>query len=696
MSLIINTSAIKIIIQTERGLNPCRLELPHAKWVVADTDYFYSVGRPQSVTCSDSTDADGYTIHRFTGECASNLRVCHCFRYHPDAAFVDEWIEFTNTGKSAVDLTTATSPGREALRCGFAKQVHTPLDPTPTDVSWSPLPFVRATEDGALRRFSVERFAKPDSEACAAEGWVLSREGHHLLIIKYNPSALELSVVGPAPNAAAPNAASPGLMIFGGTSVYRGDPEAAQHLAPGQTLRMGTTRYQYVSGSFENALYAFRGFMDVRGHRFAPDYDPPVHWNVIYDNPTWWNPPDNEATRAKHYLSRHLHDEAVKAREIGCEAIYLDPGWDTHFGSSIWDAERLGPLNSFVRTMRDDYGLAVALHTPLANWNIYKSYPAPALLRDEDNNLKSLSEWEGFDHGLCSAAPGWWDTKRDRLLALAQAGVGFVMFDGTNYTPCYDANHGHSIPLTREEHIQSYAELARTLRKQYPALRIEMHDQVVGPVEQRYVPMYYTQAADTFECIWGFEYMWYSMQDLLNGKAMALYYYNLAYSIPLYLHVNLKTDNHHALMFWWYASTCRHLGIGGRDAVLPACKDLPEIGIGNGFEPDLVRWDAHRHAMLTYRRLKSFYTRGEFFGINETTHIHALPRQDAAVVNCFNLSDNPEQREVDIDLRSMLLDPAHSYHVVGASRYEQIEGRLILTVDLPAHGVAIIEIKPEA
>ena len=42
------------------------------------------------------------------------------------------------------------------------------------------------------------------------------------------------------------------------------------------------------------------------------------------------------------------------------------------------------------------------------------------------------------------------------------------------------------------------------------------------------------------------------MDDFSRGRAVSLYYYNLAYSIPLYLHIDLKTDNENALVFWWY------------------------------------------------------------------------------------------------------------------------------------------------
>ena len=56
--------------------------------------------------------------------------------------------------------------------------------------------------------------------------------------------------------------------------------------------------------------------------------------------------------------------------------------------------------------------------------------------------------------------------------------------------------------------------------------------------------------------------MWAPMEDLLSGRAITLYYYNLAYGLPLYIHIDLRADNQNALVFW-NASTCRHLGIGG-------------------------------------------------------------------------------------------------------------------------------------
>ncbi len=169
--------------------------------------------------------------------------------------------------------------------------------------------------------------------------------------------------------------------------------------------------------------------------------------------------------------------------------------------------------------------------------------------------------------------------------------------------------------------------MARRVKVKYPHVLIEMHDPITGPSGIHYTPTYFGYAPpNSFDCLWGHEFMWNSMDDLLSGRAVSLYYYNLAYGIPLYLHVGLKTDNENALVFWWYASTCRHLGVGGK--------------------PGPAVWEADKRAMRTYMPLKRFYTQGEFYGIEETVHAHTLPDLRQSVLNVFNLSDKPVEKEV--------------------------------------------------
>jgi hypothetical protein len=339
--------------------------------------------------------------------------------------------------------------------------------------------------------------------------------------------------------------------------------------------------------------------------------------------------------------------------------------------------------------MKEKYHLRVSLHTPLAVWNKEEAYPASARKPGAVNG-----------NYLCSGAPGWWGTKRDRLRKLASDGVAFFMFDGTNYTgPCEVKEHYHPIPYTREEHVRNYARLAQEVHKDFPGVLIEMHDQVIGPTSGRYVPLYYTHDATTFDSIWAFEYMWDPMSDLISGRSRSLYYYNLAYNIPLYDHINLKTDNAQALVFWWTASTCRHLGIGGKNGVKaspPSVEvELAHLGIGekNGPPPEI--WEAHKKAMKAYMRLKPFYVRGTFYGIDELTHVHTLAEENSSVINCFNLDKKPLNKEMVCYLSDLGLKPAAKWEVTGTRDWRFANGAFHFKVEVPGMGAGLIEISPK-
>lgn len=196
------------------------------------------------------------------------------------------------------------------------------------------------------------------------------------------------------------------------------------------------------------------------------------------------------------------------------------------------------------------------------------------------------------------------EEKVRRLWKLAGNGAVFFMFDGTWFTgPCYSREHGHSIPLKREEHCKAILKMAQLVHEKYPDVLIEAHDPITSGSYVRYAPIYYLHGLPgSFDEIWGLEYMWDPMDGLLSRRALSLYYINLAYEIPIYLHIDLRKDNEDALMFWWYASTCRHLGVGGKH-------EDPKV------------WNAHKEAMKLY---KKFYTRGTFYRLEETVHAHTL------------------------------------------------------------------------
>lgn len=88
----------------------------------------------------------------------------------------------------------------------------------------------------------------------------------------------------------------------------------------------------------------------------------------------------------------------------------------------------------------------------------------------------------------------------------------------------------------------TFEDLEIELRQHCPDLVIECHDPIWPWNTSLYVPTCFRQGSGeqgTYDENWGFEYMWYCIDDLKSGKALALYDYNLACSIPLYLHITM-------------------------------------------------------------------------------------------------------------------------------------------------------------
>ena len=382
------------------------------------------------------------------------------------------------------------------------------------------------------------------------------------------------------------------------------------------------------AGGWEDGHRAYAGLMRARGHVTPVGFNPPVHWNELYEL-SW-----RGGTNAPLQEPSEIWAQAEIAQAFGAEAFYFDPVWDIFEGSSIWDTERLGPLPDFVRRMKEQYGLETSLHLMMHTKSMTED---PRIYRrDSEGNIV---RWRGLYEGgyVCPACAAWKDLKTERLLELAQAGVTFFMFDFCDYhlketgtaiahhssEPCWSPDHGHAVPMSLEEHSRGVVEVMQRVKAAFPDLLIEAHDRVSGGI-QDYMPLYYEHNLNgtvTFDEHWGFEYMWNPYMDLLSGKALSLYEYNLAFDIPLYLHINLNFDNVQALSFWWYASTCRHLGLGG-------------------LKPGHRNWEGHVAAMQEYRRLKPFFAQGRFVGFGRMVHGHVLDDRRALVVTAFNLGSD--------------------------------------------------------
>jgi hypothetical protein len=141
----------------------------------------------------------------------------------------------------------------------------------------------------------------------------------------------------------------------------------------------------------------------------------------------------------------------------------------------------------------------------------------------------------------------------------------------------------------------------------------------------------------------------------------------------VYLHVDLRDDNEHCLVLWWYASTCRHLGIGGTHPV-------PAVAA------------AQVQAMRRYRELDRFYKRGDFYGAGEEIHVHALPAENAFVVNLFNLSAAERVVEGSIGVAGMGLDADRWYAAPKGGSFDAKAGTFRVSRRMPPWSAVVLEV----
>jgi len=165
----------------------------------------------------------------------------------------------------------------------------------------------------------------------------------------------------------------------------------------------------------------------------------------------------------------------------------------------------------------------------------------------------------------------------------------------------------------------------------------------------------------------------------VSGRALCLYYYNLACDIPLYDHITMENDNDACLAFWWYASTVRHLGIGGKK------------GLGSRSENE-ARWQAWKGAMKQYVRLREWFVRGRFVGLDELDRLHVLPGRTGGVLVAFNLADTPAERRLVLDPADLGLRPGESLPTICGATGRWVGERIELRFTVGPRSPAVIEI----
>ena len=707
----------ELVVTVDEKINPHIMRDRNTGQIYADDDYLYRLklrSEKRVIECdglryldhSLTVDEEGNQELVLRGNCPSGERteveVVHRFSIPVRGRYIEERITIVNCGKDRYYL--------EDMRFGFRRGLCPAYEPgqLADDISrfrlvavpyrkvgisqdkGSPSPGARPSvkrqeytmEDMIEGKFSNVDWRNDetvmgqdlvDRYRLRSEGWAWTDGRCGLLIVKYNDEMIEYSLVERN------GYSRRECLVFGGVgfALYR-EPRPASVLEPQAKVSFGPTRYIFFDGGWKEAFYLFRDFMAEKGHGLPDGYNPPVNWNVLYD--IGWYHSDREKL-FKHYNLEALHREARKARDLGCELLYLDPGWEVCEGTTLWDEERLGRVEDLVRTLKEEYGLKLGYRTigrvyrdEFPNeWYIQRSKEKGQYIRPIGSDGKPIGFWEP-----CTECREWWEEKLRRILAITGKGVKFMMFDEFDWRgPCFNPSHGHPVPSTPEGHVRAVYRLIEEVRRRCPEVLVEAHDPVWPWRSVRYVPTYWRQG-EVYQENWGFEFMWDPLEDLLSGRALVLYYYNLAYSIPLYLHITMEGDNDNCLAFWWYASTVRHLGIGGKK------------GLRSSKENEL-RFQAYRRAMRTYLELKEFYVRGTFYGLDELIHVHTLPQRGEAVLNAFNLTDRPVSRTVIFKLEEVGLDPELEVAIEGAE-WERRGSEIRFGLEIPAMSPILVRL----
>ena len=521
---VIKNGRVELQVETKQGLNPNRLSDVKTGRLYADSDYIWPgqklpklIGKPVI-----TKEKDGGRSVSFKASLDS-LEITQTFTISgkPDSV-LEETISLKNTGSTTLDIPD--------FACGFAKKTSDDdgFVPGSSEALFTALPFRVNPGTGVTQEYSVSDLQwKQDAITYApsgwrpvplknwpSEAWVWNQNGAALLISKYNTDDLEWSILDSEWQTSGDRSVM--SLRFGGASRSKGgDPQGAAQLKPGASFTFGNTRFQMLDGGWKDAYYAYRSLMDVRGHGIPKGYNPPVQWNELYDNRLWWDG-DSLENREALYSKPDILAEAQKARDLGCEALYLDPGWDTSFGSMVWGSKRLGPMKDFVKLLSDEYKLKLCLHTPIAPWADPTEFPVEVRLMDKNGNR--------YDE-MCAASSQYGKLIVERHLELCKNGACFLMYDGSRWPgadECWDPSHGHSLPLTHIEHVNAITSIAQQIHKAYPNVLIEQHDTMSGPSEHRYCPMYFMHdKTGGFDEHWGDEHMWGSMSDLLSRRSMS-------------------------------------------------------------------------------------------------------------------------------------------------------------------------------
>jgi hypothetical protein len=650
----------------------------------------------------------------------SNLKITIKWQTGDEGRYIDEYVTITNEGLQKIEINDLDIGLSMKIKSDIIPESESRLD-IHKDWNIFAIPF-RVQPDGKEYYFGFpellsRKLVNPsyhtdckhwpdvcDPDKIRSEAWYMGNMDDGLLVIKYNPSDIEYTLISIDKEEE--------ILNFGGVgfSLYH-EPSCATKLEAGETFSFGVTRYIAVSkqlitanNSVQNqnsvsnttiiynaeqiAMQTYSDFLKSHNHTYPKDYNPPVHWNELYDI-GWYH--SIRKLLKKNYTKEALLREADKAVACHAEALYLDPGWEVCEGTTLFDEERLGPAVQLVEDLKEK-GLSLMFRTILRD---YKGWVPKKWRVKHDKSDRKISMLNMKLHLLfkepCLINLEFYQEKFNRIATVANAGTRFIMFDEMDWRgPCHNGDHRHGTPSTAFEHANKVYDLCRDVRtdvhnKRGFDLLIEAHDPV-WPWQNRYCPTYYRQGFDSaaaYQENWGFEFMWNCITDLHAGKALTLYYYACSCSIPLYLHITMSHDNENCLFFWWAASTVRHLGIGGKTCNRTLCP----THMKHSFDQE-EHFKRYCQYMDEYQKHKEWFVRGNFIGIDEDHHLHTLDNLPGGALVAFNLDLTPQKQTIKVYFEQINWTAEYNPPVVVSgdiSHNLQFENRsIIINIKIPA------------
>ena len=576
------------------------------------------------------------------------LRLEHAFRLSPGGSWLEEQVSLTNEGDEplVVDLLDIGLCG--GLRLGEVWQ------PLAEGFSVTPIPWGRDQMGNRWVEYSMKSLVRcgapggfinveddhcwQNPEAGFAEGWAWTDGARGLLVAKFHEEGdgyLEFTRLRPL------RRGGDVFACFGGAASTARFGEPVSTIAPGQTATLGTTRHRVFEGDWRRAYTIFREEMAQRGYRMPRNYAPPLTYDTFFELP--WQRDLLVGGNNPQYTRERLLGLIPGLKEMGVELLFLDMGWDRWRGSALWDGSRLGEFAD-LRERFEREGIHLGLHV-MKDAQESDCAPEEWYTRDAQGQKVMSHDGDWKFWSVCPLSP-WRRTFEERVGALLEAGVRFLMVDFVQFVPCHSPEHDHPVPLTRREHVEEITAVVRRLSENCPETLIELQN----PAE----PWSYTAPLrlgfgrpDLNMELWGFEYMWKPLEHLLSGQSRFLYYFRLAFDLPLYLQVKLEEEDEHCLALWWTASLVHHLGVGGYDLLGDAARRR------------------FRGALERYRSLRRYFTHGRFEGVDEETHLHVLPGE-GVLVAVFNLAPESRTRRVEVDLRPLGLEAVECREPGGA------------------------------